>query len=189
MSWLPSTALAMPVYLGLDAGSVRCGLAIAPATGSGNAPAQAAPVIAVPLEAVASEPRQTLARRTFDLLGPRIPVRLIAGLPLDKRGQDGPAALLARELAELLSVELAELLRQSGSRADDGPLPVEFVDERFSTAAALSARRGLYEAKQETRRETARREGRREHIPAMKLRQHIDAQVAAELLQGWLDSR
>lgn len=182
MSWLPSTALALPVYLALDAGSVRCGLALAPAG------AAAAPAIAVPLGVVACEPRATLARRVLELLGPRIPLRIIAGLPLDKRGQDGPATELARELAALLAEGLAELLRSSGSRLNEGPLPVEFVDERFSTAAALSARRGLYESKQAARREAARREKRSEHIPVMKLREQIDAQVAAELLQGWLDS-
>jgi RNase H-fold protein (predicted Holliday junction resolvase) len=190
MSWLPSTALALPVYLALDAGSVRCGLAIAPAStsGGGGLPASA-PAIAVPLGVVPTEPQTGLARRVLELLGPRVPVLLIAGLPLDKRGQDGPAAELARKLATVLADGLAALLRRQGSRTNEGPLPVEFIDERFSTAAALSARRGLYEAKQDARRAAAQRENRREHIPAMKLREHIDAQVAAELLQGWLDSR
>jgi putative Holliday junction resolvase len=165
MSWLPEAAI--PVYLGFDAGAARCGLAVAPAGEAGM------PVIATALSVVATEPQTALAQRVQAALGARTSVALIAGLPLDERGAEGPAARLARALAERLAAELN--------------VPVHFVDERFSTAAALAARRNVMGVDAAgTRREAG---GKARHVSARELRVDIDAQVAAELLQSWLDAQ
>ena len=54
---------------------------------------------------------------------------LVVGLPLDQNGEDTPRALEVRAVA-------AELERRTG-------LPVELIDERYTTAAARRAVRAL----------------------------------------------
>lgn len=77
------------------------------------------------------------------------------GLPLDQYGAEGTAAVLARELGEMLAAELG--------------CPLHFVDERFTTAAALAGRKELGESP--PRRRAA-----------------VDAQAAALILQSFLDA-
>jgi RNase H-fold protein (predicted Holliday junction resolvase) len=161
------TFLKIPVYLGLDLGQARCGLAVA---------ARGEVTLALPLAVVATRPLDSLAQRILTALGGRLPVELVAGLPLDQRGLEGLAALSVRDLAVQLQAELSALLHSPA------PLPLHFVDERFSTAAALIARR---EAAQTSGR---RGRGKEKHIPLRRLRTDIDADVAAELLQTWLDT-
>lgn len=84
------------------------------------------------------------------------PAGLVVGLPLTPEGGEGESAAGARELALV-----------AGERTG---LPVEFWDERLSTARAL---RAVQEQGGSTR-------GRREDV---------DALAAAILLQGWLDHR
>lgn len=105
------------VWFALDTGSVRCGLAIAD-TGSS---------IATPLAVVATEPRPTLGKRVQAALGPREPVALIVGLPLDERGAEGEAALKAREIGELVAAELS--------------CESYYIDERYTTAEMHARRR------------------------------------------------
>lgn len=71
------------------------------------------------------------------------PVGLVVGLPLTPEGDDGPAAVAARELAA-----------QLGARTY---LPVELVDERMTTARAHAA----------IREQDGRTRGRREEVDAL----------------------
>lgn len=112
-----------------------------------------------------SSPLETLTRRA----GKRFPmprflaivaeaeaVGIIVGLPLGLDGKDGTNTGAARELAELV-----------GGRTQ---LPVELVDERFTTVTALEAIR-------EVGGSTRGRKG------------DVDALAASVLLQGFLDAR
>lgn len=107
----------VPVWLGLDVGSVRCGLAAADAGAS----------LASPLAVVETAPRSTLGSRLRAALGGRAPRGLVIGLPLDARGGEGPAAELARELGDKVAAAL-------GCEA-------HYVDERFTTAEMHVRRR------------------------------------------------
>lgn len=84
------------------------------------------------------------------------PVGLVVGLPLTLEGVEGDAARGARELGTLMA-----------SRTG---LPLEYLDERFTTARA---HRVIQEQGGSTR-------GRKDDV---------DALAAAVLLQGYLDSR
>jgi putative Holliday junction resolvase len=133
--------------LALDWGEVRIGVAVSDET-----------------QLIAS-PRTTLTRRAgkrfpmpsfLSLVEQEHPVGLIVGLPLTADGNEETAAKSAREMGTL-----------AAARAG---LPVEFVDERFSTARALGA---IREVGGSTR-------GRKEDV---------DALAAAVLLQQYLDMR
>lgn len=95
--------------IGLDAGSVRTGVAIADASRTLASPYQI--IHTNPIEGFAGRLKEALADYSIGLI--------IVGLPLTLRGQEGPSAALARELAALVSAEFN--------------CPVEFMDERFST--------------------------------------------------------
>jgi putative Holliday junction resolvase len=128
--------------LGLDIGSKRIGVAISDAEG----------LLASPLVMVA---RGKQDRAEFRKLIERYqPVLLVAGLPTGLSGREGPQAAETRAYAEPL--------------ADALKLPLEYYDERLSSAVA---ERALLES-------GMRRERRKEHI---------DAMAAAVMLQGFLD--
>lgn len=112
-----------------------------------------------------ASPLETLTRRA----GKRFPmprfleivagsgaVGIIVGLPLALDGSEGANARAARELAELVGRRTA--------------LPVELVDERYTTVTALDAIR-------EVGGSTRGRKG------------DVDALAASVLLQGFLDAR
>jgi putative Holliday junction resolvase len=82
-------------------------------------------------------------------------VAVVVGLPLTPEGEEGPAATAARELGALIA-------RRTG-------LPVEWWDERMSTARALGA----------IREQGGSTAGRKEDV---------DALAAAVMLQGYLDA-
>lgn len=98
--------------LGLDAGSVRVGLAASDPTGT-----LASPVAVLP---------RTRARELWERVRQeareRGAERIVVGLPRELDGSEGPAAVDARQLA-------ADAEREVG-------LPVELFDERFTTAEA-----------------------------------------------------
>ena len=140
---IPSTGR----LLALDWGEVRIGVAVSEET-----------------QLIAS-PRATLTRRAgkrfpmpafLALIDAEQPVGLIVGLPLTADGSEEAAARSARAMGTL-----------AAARAG---LPLEFVDERFSTARALGA---IREMDGSTR-------GRK---------QDVDALAAAVLLQHYLDMR
>lgn len=76
----------------------------------------------------------------------------VLGLPLDESGDDTPRAVEVRQIAQ-------ELERRTG-------LPVQLVDERFTTAAALRAVR-------EMRGSTRNRKGDVDALAATVLLQHV----------------
>jgi putative Holliday junction resolvase len=106
--------------LAVDYGERRIGLAVSDPTGT----------IASPAGHILRRPgkRAPIAEivRRAEALGAR---GFVVGLPLDGSGEDTPRAAEVRRIA-------AELERRTG-------LPVELVDERFTTAAARRAVREM----------------------------------------------
>lgn len=106
--------------LAVDYGERRIGLAVSDPTGT----------IASPAGHIVRRPgkRPPLAEiiRRAEHLGAR---GFVLGLPLDEAGEDTPRAMEVRRIA-------VELERRTG-------LPVQLIDERFTTAAALRAVREL----------------------------------------------
>ncbi|MGH7532558.1 MAG: Holliday junction resolvase RuvX [Gemmatimonadales bacterium] len=133
--------------IAIDWGEVRLGLALSDET----------QLLASPLE--------TLVRRTgkrfpmprfLELVALHTPVGIVVGLPLTPDGDEGPSAVAARAMGELVA-------RRTG-------LPVEWWDERMSTARALAA----------IREQGGSTRGRKEDV---------DSLAAAILLQHFLESR
>lgn len=131
----------------MDWGTARIGLAITDET----------QLIATPLA--------TLMRRAgkrpplgefLTIVEREVPVGLVVGLPLNDEGREGESALAAHAMGELFAM-----------RAN---LPMDLVDESFSTTTAL---------------ETVTALGRR-HRHAKDV---IDAMAAAVVLQRWLEMR
>jgi putative Holliday junction resolvase len=105
---------------------------------------------------IPAEPTGTLAARLVEIAAAQEAERIVVGLPRRLDGTRGPEAAAAEVLA-------ASIRRASG-------LPVELVDERFSSVAA---ERSLIQG-------GVRRE---------KRRQTVDRVAAALMLQSHLDSR
>jgi putative holliday junction resolvase len=106
--------------LAIDYGERRIGLALSDPTGT-----IASPAGHIVRRAGKRPPIAEILRRAA-ALGAR---GFVVGLPLSGEGEDTPRATEVRRIAE-------ELGRRSG-------LPVELVDERFTTAAALRAVREM----------------------------------------------
>jgi len=133
--------------LALDWGEIRFGVARPDET----------QFLATPLEALTRRAGKRFPMPRFlELVTAAEAVGIIVGLPLALDGSEGANALAARELATLV-----------GERTS---LPVELVDERFTTVAALDAIR-------EVGGSTRGRKG------------DVDALAASVLLQGFLDMR
>lgn len=133
--------------LGLDLGSRRIGVAVSDPDGR----------IATPVEVVArSGDHAADRRRLVALAGEWEAECIVVGLPFSLDGSLGPAA-------ELALAEVAALRSETA-------IPVETVDERFTTVTASQA---LREA----------------GVPGRRSRRVIDAVAAAVLLQSWLDAR
>ena len=133
--------------LALDWGEVRIGVAVSDET----------QLIASPRTTLTRRPGKRFPMPSFlALIEQEQPVGLVVGLPLTAEGTEGSAAERAREMGTLA--------------AERSGLPLEFVDERFSTARVLGTIRELGGS---TR-------GRKEDV---------DAHAAAVLLQGFLDMR
>ncbi len=132
----------MTRYLGIDYGTKRVGLAISDGLG----------LTARPLDVV---PRKELLDYVGELMATYDVESVIVGLPTGLAGGEGVSASAARELGE-------EIATATG-------LPVEFVDERFTSRMAEQA---LLES-------GMRRENRKETV---------DKVAAAIILQTYLDS-
>jgi putative Holliday junction resolvase len=102
--------------LGIDYGERRVGLAISDPTGT-----IASPAGAIIRRAGKRPPVAELVRRA-EALEAR---GFVVGLPLDGNGDETPRSTEARRVGD-------ELAKRTG-------LPVEFIDERYSTASALRA--------------------------------------------------
>lgn len=133
--------------LAVDWGEVRIGLALSDETQT----------LATPLETLHRRAGKRFPLPRFlQLTALHSPTGLVVGLPLSGEGDETESALAAREMATLLE-----------RRTE---LPVEFWDERMSTARALAAIR-------EQGGSTRGRKG------------DVDALAAAVLLQHFMDAR
>ncbi len=131
--------------LGLDWGTSRIGVAISDET----------QLVATPLETWRYRTGRRLPLAEFLTVVTREkPVGLVVGLPLDDDGRIGDSAAAAREMGIAF--------------AGRSYLPLEWVDESFSSADAIA-----------TLHEMGRRVRPKE----------IDPLAAATLLQEWLDAR
>jgi len=132
--------------LGLDMGEKRIGVALSDPEG----------VLARPLEAI----RRRSKRQDFETIDRLVEQwdveRVVVGLPLTAEGVVGPQARrvkrYTRQLRRVLSV------------------PIDFVDERYSTVDALEAMRTV-------------------GLSPKRQRERVDAAAAAVILQGYLDNR
>ena len=106
------------VRIGVDVGTVRVGLARTDPSA----------LVVVPVETV-RRGQDDLAR-IAEMVGETGAVEVIVGLPRTLRGEEGAAALAARQYATAIAQRVA-------------PVPVRLVDERLST---VSAHRTLREA-------------------------------------------
>ena len=106
--------------LGIDYGERRVGLAISDTTGTIASPAGAI------LRRAGKRPPVAEIVRRAEALEAR---GFVVGLPLDGNGDETPRSAEARVVG-------AELSKRTG-------LPVQFIDERYSTAAALRAIREM----------------------------------------------
>jgi putative holliday junction resolvase len=133
--------------LGVDWGEIRIGLAIS----------DESQTLASPLETLVRRAGKRVPMpRLLELTSLHQPIGIVVGLPLSSEGTEEESAAAAREMA-------ATIARRTG-------LPLEFWDERMSTARALAA---VWEQGGSTR-------GRKEAV---------DALAAAVLLQHYLDAR
>jgi putative holliday junction resolvase len=107
-------------YLGIDYGERRIGLAISDPTGTIATPA------GVIVRRTGKRPPIAEIMRRAEALEAR---GFVMGLPLDGNGDETPRSLEARRVA-------GELEKRTG-------LPVELMDERYSTATALRAIREM----------------------------------------------
>ena len=133
--------------LGVDWGEIRIGLALSDETQT----------LASPLETLVRRAGKRVPMpRLLELTAVHHPVGIVVGLPLSAEGTEEESASAAREMAATIARRTA--------------LPVEFWDERMSTARALAA---IWEQGGSTR-------GRRPEV---------DALAASVLLQHFLDAR
>jgi putative Holliday junction resolvase len=133
--------------LALDWGEIRFGVARSDETQT----------LASPLETLTRRAGKRFPMPRFlELVSAAEAVGIIVGLPVGLDGREGQNAAAAREVADAVGQRTA--------------LPVELVDERFTTVAALDA---IREVGGSTR-------GRKEDV---------DALAASILLQGFLDQR
>jgi putative holliday junction resolvase len=133
--------------LALDWGEVRIGVALS----------DESQVLATPLDTLQRREGKRLPMpRLLELVGLHNPVGVVVGLPLSLEGTEGGSAIAAREMATTVA-------RRTG-------LPLEFWDERMSTARALAA----------IREQGGSTRGRKADV---------DALAAAVLLQHFLDAR
>jgi putative pre-16S rRNA nuclease len=100
----------MAVWLGIDPGEVRIGVAVSDPHG----------VLAVPVETVSR--KENPVERIVTIATERSAERIVVGLPLSLSGREGAASQKARAFAESLQAATA--------------IPIELFDERLTTVSA-----------------------------------------------------
>lgn len=130
--------------LALDVGDVRTGVAL-------SDPMR---IIASPHATIAMGAPKANVEAIKRIVAETEAVVVVAGLPLDREGKHGPQALKVLDFVELLRAAL--------------DIPVETVDERFTTAGA---QRALIAA----------------DVSRKKRKQVVDKVAAAQILQTYLD--
>lgn len=133
-------------YLGLDVGERRIGVALSDASGR----------LATPLTTIGAVPRAQALERIARLCVEHEVAELVIGLPLTMRGEVGPQA--------------AEVQRFGAALAGVVGLPIQFFDERLTTAAAEQLLREM-------------------GVKPEKRKLQIDQVAASIILQDFLDSR
>jgi len=135
--------------MGIDFGERRTGVALSDPTGS----------LASPLDTLERRPGKRPPLKALEALArTHDVVSIVVGLPLDLRGEETPWCNQVRKAAD-------ELGRRLG-------IPVEYIDERFSSIRATRAVREIGLPKR-----VRERKGR------------VDRAAAALILQSWLDAR
>lgn len=133
--------------IAIDWGEVRLGLALS----------DEGQVLASPLDTLVRRPGKRFPMPLFlEHIAKHQPAGIVVGLPLTPEGDEGESAVAAREVGTL-----------AGERTG---LPVEYQDERMTTARVLSL----------IREQGGSTRGRKEAV---------DALAAAVLLQAFLDGR
>jgi putative Holliday junction resolvase len=135
----------MPI-LGLDLGEKRVGVAVSDAIG----------MMAHPVTTLEVTGEKSLVQQVGKVAAEREATMLVVGLPLNQDGTKGPRALRVESLADALH-------RGTG-------LPVELVDERFSSQAA---QRAIAEAPRKVKRDKGT----------------LDKLAAVYILQAYLDRK
>ena len=128
----------MGTILSIDYGAVRVGLAITDTDQQ----------FALAYKTIPAEPRNECFEALRRVTNEEHVERILLGLPLTLDGQDGPQASLVRSFGNELTNNLG--------------LPLEFVDERFSTKSSVIASR-------------------------MKGMKSPDAEAARTILEFWLE--
>lgn len=134
------------VALALDIGETRIGIAASDSSGR----------LAMPVKVLPAPEVTGMARSFRYVLEDHEPDVLVCGLPKTLAGEDGPQAERVRAVA-------AEVAEACG-------LPVEFVDERLSSAEA-------------------KRILRAQGLSERQMRGRVDMVAASLFLQAWLDAR
>lgn len=134
------------VALALDIGETRIGIAASDSSGR----------LAMPVKVLPASEVTGMARSFRYVLEDHEPDVLVCGLPKTLAGEDGPQAERVRAVA-------AEVAEACG-------LPVEFVDERLSSAEA-------------------KRILRAQGLSERQMRGRVDMVAASLFLQAWLDAR
>ncbi|WP_052466728.1 Holliday junction resolvase RuvX [Mobilicoccus massiliensis] len=116
--------------MGVDVGSARVGLAMSDPAG-----VLATPVATLPRAGAESLDGEDLTR-IADAVVEQAAIEVVVGLPRSLSGDEGPAAVSARQYARALARAVA-------------PVPVRLVDERLTT---VDAHRGLHESGRSGRR-------------------------------------
>ena len=135
--------------MGIDFGERRIGVALSDPTAT----------LATPLETLVRRPGKRPPLKALEELARAHDVeRLVVGLPIDLAGEEDDWCRAVRTSAEELARRLA--------------VPVDYVDERFTSVVAERAVRGSGLSR--TKRERKER---------------VDRAAAALILQRWLDAR
>lgn len=132
--------------LALDIGDVRTGIAASDQSGT-----VASPVRVLPTQEVVADSRTW--RMVLEDYEPEL---LLCGLPLTMSGEEGPQAQHIKEIASTI--------------ASSCGVPLEFIDERLSSAQA---------------KRILREQGMNEK----RMRGKVDMVAASLFLQTWLDAR
>ena len=132
--------------LALDIGEVRVGIAVSDPSGR-----VASPVCVLPAQEVLSH--ASTFRRVLEDWEPDV---IVSGRPKTMAGEDGPQA--------------ARIMEQAQGIADACGLPLEFADERLSSAEA-------------------KRILREQGLSEKSMRGKVDMVAASLFLQSWLDAQ
>lgn len=132
--------------LALDIGEVRVGVAVSDPAGR-----VASPVCVLPAQEVLAH--AVTFRRVLEDWEPEL---LVCGRPMTLAGEEGPQAARVREQAERVAAACG--------------LPLEFEDERLSSAEAKRILRG-------------------QGLSERAMRGKVDMVAASLFLQAWLDAR